>query len=402
MKKNLLVVVITLVSIFILWKAWEMFAPGEEKGGKSGRAAAVVPVEIQTLAPRTVKNMGEFSGTLLARSQFDIAPKVSGRLEKLYVNIGDKVKKGDLICELDDEEFKQQVAQARAELEVSQANLADVRSALDLAQRDYSRASDLLAQSIASRTEVDTAKARVTAAKAKFEVAEAQIKQRQAALSAAEVRLSYTRIVAEWNDDDEFRTIADRYIDEGAMLRANEPVVAIVDLSSVKAIINVVEQDFPNIEVGQATTLTTDAYVNHQFAGKVARRSPVLKVESRQARVEIEVPNPDGLLAPGMFVRVVIEFSSKDNVSVVPASSLAKRNGEQGVFLADLENMTARFIKVKTGIVDGQWVEIVEPALSGTVITLGQHLLEDGSKIIISETASEAAKTLDKSGSEKE
>jgi RND family efflux transporter MFP subunit len=311
---------------------------------------------------------------------------VPGRLEKLLVNIGDKVNNGDLIALLDSEEYAQQVAAARAELEVSQANLADSKSALDIAQRDYERSKELLQQKIASPTQLDQALAEYNAAKAKLEVAEAQIKQRQAALRTAEVRLSYTRIHASWDDQSSQRIVAERFVDEGSMLRANDPVVSIVDISTVKAIINVVEEDFPDIRVGQETTITTDAYGDRKFTGKVARRAPVLEEESRQARVEVEIPNPDRLLAPGMFVRATIQFDIHDDVTVVPGSALVRRNGDRGVFLADLENNSAKFIPVQTGIVDGEWVEIVEPELEGQVVTLGQHLLEDGASIVVSRT----------------
>ena len=385
MKKNIIIAIIVVVLAFILWQAWQMFTSGNEEKGPRKRSAVVVPVDIQLLKQRTVKDIGEFSGTLLAWSRFDIAPKVAGRLAKIHVNIGDRVEKGDLICQLDDEEFSQQLAQEKAQLEVSQANLADAKSSLDLAKRDYSRATDLLEKSIASKTEVETAHARLTAAEAKYQVAEAQIKQRQAAYNAARIRLSYTRILAEWQDNSGNRFVAERFVDEGAMLRANEAIVSIVDISKVRAIINVVEKDFPNVSIGQLTQLRTDAYPDRTFNGVVVRKSPVLKEESRQARVEIEIPNEDGLLAPGMFVRVEIEFDIHENVMAVPASCLATRNNQQGIFLADTTNNKAKFVKVKTGIVDGEWVEITDPQIQGYVITLGQHLLEDGSSILTSE-----------------
>ncbi|NIM95016.1 MAG: efflux RND transporter periplasmic adaptor subunit, partial [Anaerolineales bacterium] len=103
-----------------------------------------------------------------------------------------------------------------------------------------------------------------------------------------------------------------------------------------------------------------------------------------QARVEIEIPNPDGILKPGMFVRVQIEFAEHKNVTVVPLSALVKRNGQRGVFLADTQNMKAYFIPVTVGIIDHTLAEVVKPSLSGLVVTLGHHLLEDGSAIVMS------------------
>ena len=382
MKKAIIFVAILAVAALVSWRVYESLSEGWGSG--RDRRGLTVPVEVSPVSERTVRHIGEFSGTLLPKSQFSVAPKVSGRLEELPVNIGDTLTKGKLIAVLDSEEYAQQVAQAQAEMDVSQANLADSKSALDIAEREHKRAQDLLEQKIASETELDEALARLSAAKAKFDVSEAQIKQRKAAWEAAKVRLSYTRIVASWDDDLE-RKVAERFVDEGAMLRANDPIVSIVDLNSVRAVINVVEQDFPEISVGQATFITTDAYGDKVFAGTVARRAPVLQEESRQARVEIEIPNPEGLLAPGMFVRARIQFAEHEDATVVPQTALVRRNGDQGVFLADMKEMKARFVAVGVGIIDGEWVEIVNPEIEGKVVTLGQHLLEDGASITVSE-----------------
>jgi multidrug efflux pump subunit AcrA (membrane-fusion protein) len=109
----------------------------------------------------------------------------------------------------------------------------------------------------------------------------------------------------------------------------------------------------------------------------------LLKETSRQARVEIEVPNRNRLLKPGMFIRVQIELNRHDDATVVPVAALTKRNSQQGVFLADTQNMKAHFIPVTLGIVNTELAEVVKPSLSGSVVTVGDHLLEDGSSITL-------------------
>jgi RND family efflux transporter MFP subunit len=161
--------------------------------------------------------------------------------------------------------------------------------------------------------------------------------------------------------------------------------VSVVDVSTVIAVINVIERDFPDVLVGQATTLTTDAYGDREFVGKIVRRAPVLREESRQARVEVEIPNPERLLAPGMFVRASIQFAQHDGATVVPLTALARREGIQGVFVADTAAKKVRFEPVRTGFTEGGMVEVVEPQLEGYVVTLGHHLLEDGGTIALPE-----------------
>jgi RND family efflux transporter MFP subunit len=146
---------------------------------------------------------------------------------------------------------------------------------------------------------------------------------------------------------------------------------------------HVIERDYSKVRIGQEAIVATDAFPGVTFTGRVLRVAPLLKEASRQARVEIEIPNPDETLKPGMFVRVQIEFAEHTNATVVPVSALVKRDGQGGVFLADTQNLKAHFVPVTVGIVNGELAEIADPPVSGLVVTLGHHLIEDGSAIIL-------------------
>jgi multidrug efflux pump subunit AcrA (membrane-fusion protein) len=99
--------------------------------------------------------------------------------------------------------------------------------------------------------------------------------------------------------------------------------------------------------------------------------------------VEIEIPNPDESLAPGMFVRARIQFAEHPDAVTVPLGAVAKRNDRQGVFLVDTATMKVNFVPVTVGIIEGNVAEILDPKLEGSVVTLGQHLLEDGAAILL-------------------
>jgi RND family efflux transporter MFP subunit len=381
MKRIVAVVIVLAVLALIGWRIGQKVAAGKKANQARGQRA--VPVEATPVNRQTVHDVEEFTGTLLPKTQFIVAPKVPGRVEKLLVNIGDPVKNGDLVAQLDSEEYAQAVAQASAELDVSRANEADSASELDAADREYTRAKELREQKVASEAELDQAQTRSRAAQAKQQVAQAQIKQKEAALKAAEARLGYTHITVAWEDGDAPRAVAERFVDEGAMLKANDPIVSIVDLSSVIAVIYVIERDFPQISAGKVKAITTDAYPNREFTGQIVRRAPILKEESREARVEIEIPNADGLLAPGMFVRVRIQFAEHENATVVPVTALVRRNSQQGVFVVATKTMKAHFVPVTVGITEGDVIEVLEPKLEGLVVMLGQHLLEDGASVAL-------------------
>jgi multidrug efflux pump subunit AcrA (membrane-fusion protein) len=122
----------------------------------------------------------------------------------------------------------------------------------------------------------------------------------------------------------------------------------------------------------------------------VARVAPVLREGSRQARIEIEVHNEATLLKPGMFIRAEVDYARHENAVLAPVTALMTRQGRPGVFLADAVEKKAQFVPVTVGIVQGAKAEIVEPALSGLVVTLGQHLLTTGAEIVLPESAPKA------------
>jgi RND family efflux transporter MFP subunit len=381
--KKFLVLIVFLVCLALLgWQISERIADSSKSRGRQRRAAPV-PVEVVPVQERVARDMGLFTGTLYPHSQFIVAPKIAGRLEKLYVQIGDALEENQLIAVLEDDEYLQQVDQAKAELEVASANLEQSRSDLPIATREYERVKALRKKKIISESELDLAEANYKAQSAKNKVSLAQVSQKKAALKAAQVRLSYTQIRATWDDGGEIRYVGERFVDEGAMLAPNASIVSIIDIQNLIAVIYVIERDYAKVRIGQEAVITTDAFDGRVFRGKVVRVAPLLKVASREARVEMEVPNPEGLLKPGMFIRAEMEFDKKENALVIPVQAITKRNGKSGVFLVDTQEMKAHFVPVIFGITSKEWAEVVDPPLSGPVVTLGQHLLQEGSTVIL-------------------
>ena len=381
--KKIFTIAILIVGIGFL--GWQIYtkASVSRKEFKMQRRNLTVAVEIAPVQKTSIREIGQFTGSLLPLSEFKVAPKIAGRLEKILVNIGDTVKGGQLVAVLDDEEYHQQVNQAIAELEVAQANFEERDNALQNAKREYERTVALREKKIASESELDAAKSEFNGQQAKLKVAQAQVSQKKAAMEMAKVRLSYTRIQVPQNQAANQRVVGERYVDEGAMLAPNTPIVSILNIGTLTAVINVIERDYPKIRPGLEAVISTDAFPGRTFHGRVVRIAPLLMEKSREARIEIEIPNDQRLLKPGMFVRVQIEFQQHDNVTVVPIAALVKRNGKQGVFEVDRKEKKAHFVPVELGIVNGTQAEILNPPLSGAVVTLGQHLLEDGGNIIL-------------------
>jgi multidrug efflux pump subunit AcrA (membrane-fusion protein) len=259
---------------------------------------------------------------------------------------------------------------------------------------------------------MDTASATYSAAQTRLKVAQAQAEQKEAALKVAQLQLSYTKVQAFWEGGDpnrpdahrHDRVVGERFVDEGTLVSINQPIVSVLENDPLMAVIFVIERDYPKISIGQEAAVTTDAYPGKTFAGAIRRIAPLLRESSRQARVEIEIANADHLLKPGMFVRALVEFGRHDQAALIPISALVRRAGKEGVFIVEGSPLTpvsfqpaenrqptpdepavlqARFVPVTTGVVSGEIVELLEPAVSGMVVTLGNHLLEDRSRVIL-------------------
>ena len=376
-----------LVIAFLGWKIYE-----KTKGGEgSGLGGVAVAVEIAPIQKSSLRDLARFTGTLTAKSNVVVAPKIAGRLNRLLVDIGDPVRSGQLLAVLEDEEYRQQVIQAEADLRVAAANLEEARSSLAMADRNLERARTLHQTGIQSDAQLDQVLAQQQAQSARYNVTVAQLANREAALESSRVRLSYSQIKTSWDKGGTVRYVGERFADEGAMLTVNNPILTIIQLQPILAVIHVTDKDYFRLKIGQPAWISGSAFPGKGFQGRIVRIAPLLQEASRQARVEIEVENPEKLLKPGMFVTTQIEYARRADVTVVPYNALAKRNDRQGIFLVDRATKLARFIPVETGIVEGGRVEIVAPKnLSGYVVTLGHYLLEIEGQVIIPEAPAAA------------
>ena len=378
------------LALAIWWTAEEQFSGGTALDGPRPVAVDAVNVETRALTERV-----RFSGSLAAATRVGIASRVTGRLDRLHVDLGDTVAPGDLLAELDDQEFRQELAQARAEHLVARASVNEAEAAMEAAERRLRRTGELREQRIASEAELEAAETEVRAERARLELAQAQVIQREAAVRSAEIRLGYTRIHANRHENGTTQLVAERLADPGSIIQANEPLLTLVGLDPLRAVIFVTERDYPRLQRGQTVWLRSDAHPQVTFEGRIARLAPVFREDSRQARVEIEIPNPEERLRPGMFVDARVVTGGRKQASAVPSDALLERDGQRGVFqlTEDKDGQRARFLPVRTGIRDGDWVEIRDPELDGRVITLGRHLLTDGTPVRVAEDTADVAES---------
>lgn len=354
-----------------------------EPSTRAAQARGPVPVEVEPVTHGPIERRRLFTGTLEPAAELVVAPKVGGRIERMAVDLADVVQRGQVVAVLDDDEFRQAQAQARAELAVARAEANAARKALKIARREHARVEGLRGRGIVSEQELDTVEAAKLEAEAAVAVASSEVTRAEAALRAAQVRQGYSEVVANWSEGDTQRVVAARYADEGSTVAANAPLLSIVDLDPVVVVVNVTERDYAELEPGQRVNLETDAFEGETFEGTVARIAPVFQAQSRQARVELTVPNEDGRLKPGMFARASTVLERLEDATIVSEDALVTRDGRTSVFVVSDDRATVSLRPVTVLIRNAGRVAVEGQGIKGDVVTLGQQRLEDGTAITV-------------------
>jgi RND family efflux transporter MFP subunit len=377
MKKRLVVILGLLVVAVLVFRILLLLIKGSGDGGSNFQRPPVA-VEVARVQYGPIKDIRQFTGSIYPYYQYAVAPKVAGRIIQIRKRIGDWVQRGEVIARIDDAEYQQAVLEAEANLKIAQASLTEARSQFALAGQDLDRAQTLQEKGIASAAELDAATTNFDAQQSRLKLAQAQVEQKEAALTSARIRLNYTVLVA-----TEPGYIGERFVDEGSLLAPNSPIMSVIGIDSVIVRTTIIERDYGRIQIGQEAEVEVDAFPSIGFTGRVARMAPMLQQASRMAQMEVEVANDSLMLKPGMFARVNVVLAQRDSTQIVPSQAVVTIEGQKGVFVIDQGNSTARYIPVQEGIVTPERTEILSPALQGLVVTLGQHLLADGSPVIL-------------------
>jgi RND family efflux transporter MFP subunit len=384
MKKKYIVWAIgaAFLAIFI-WRIAVLIV-GDQKGpaGRTGRPA--VAVEVAAIRYEPIQETMQMTGSIHPLYRYIVAPKVSGRIIRISKRIGDWVRSGETIAKIDDGEYQQMLLEAEANLRIANANLAETESQLELAKQELARVQALEEKQIASVSELDAATTRFEAQRSRMELARAQVEQRQAALNSARIRLSYTTLVAA-----EPGFIGERFVDEGSLLAPNSAVVSVIGIDTVIVRTTVIERVYGQIRMDQPAKVQVDAFPGRAFYGRVSRIAPMLQEASRVAQMEVEVANDSLILKPGMFCNVTVMLAEKDSAQVVPTQAIVTRDGTDGVFIVKGGEAIAHYVPVQLGISTPDKTEILSPRIEGSVVSLGQHLLEEGSSVILPEKREE-------------
>jgi RND family efflux transporter MFP subunit len=361
-------------------------------GGQGSSARAPMTVELGMVSRATISEQITVVGNLIAEATVAVVPRTAGRLQDISVKLGDRVTRGQRIAKVEDFELVEQVKQAEAAQEVALATIRQREADLKLAETNVGRSRDLFQRQLIARQILDDTEARYQSAIAQLDTARAQQSQSKARLDELQISVANTVITS---PVDGF--VAKRSVDPGAFVSQQMPVAEVVDITPVRLVANIVEKDLKQLHPGNATEAQVDAFPGESFRGRIARVSPVLDPTTRTAPIEIEIPNGDARLRPGMYARVGISTGQKKNALVVPSNALVDLGGRRGVFVP--RNDTAVFRIVQVGLEQPTMAEVLGGlAENETVITTGSAALRDGDRILLSENTGETAGPRGRSG----
>jgi HlyD family secretion protein len=361
-------------------------------GGGGGGQRLPMTVELASVKRADMASTITVVGNLVGAATVAAVPKVAGRLETVAVRLGDRVSRGQTIAKIEDREIQEQVKQAQASYDVSSATIRQREADLKLAQTNLDRSRNLYERELIPKQTFDDTDARYQAAVAQLDLANAQFAQARARLDELKINLANTLMTSPVSG-----FVGSRALDPGAWVTPNSVFISVVDISFVRLVASVVEKDIRRITQGLQANVEVDAFPGDTFEGRVAHIAPVLDPATRTAQIEVEIPNPQFRLKPGMYAKVSFTVDKKANTLVIPTTALVDVGGNRGVFLANEaeQGQVASFKKIEVGLMDQTFVEVIAGLSEGDrVVTTGAAALREGDRILLSDEGGTGANGL--------
>lgn len=372
-----LIVTAVMLSAVGLYSRRETFARAKQQS--NGAPAAFVRIETVTEGA-TVRDSIAQNMSIEAVDRVKMMPRVTGRLERLHVKQGDKVKAGQLVAALEHEQQDALIGAAQAQLASAKADTERANAEMMNAKTNLSRYERLVKEGFSTQQQYDAVETAYTSARAGYNAALA--KERQVAAELNRVQSTKNDYIMVSPIDG---TVMNDYsLTQGAMISPSSPIADIADLRRLKATLRVPELKIFVVKPGMPVFLRFDALPGEEFEGRVARIDPYVDPATRTSSVEIELDNSaTGFrLRPGMFGQALIVEREYKNAVVIPDTAL--HTSETGFYVFVEDGGVARLRVVSAGIRQGNTVQITDGLKSGDrVIVFGGNNLNDGENVTV-------------------
>ncbi len=347
MKKLNSILIISVLTVLILFTGCGKKNGSDEEAEKEEKT--LIPIEVATVSKGAIAAYFNGTATLAAEEDAQVVAKVSGVVQEILIEEGDRIQAGAILARLDGEILTVELAQSEARFQ--------------RLKEDFKR-KETLFQKDAISVEI-------------YQQAKFELESQQAARDLVNLNLGYTEIRSPIGG-----IITERHIKVGNMVLTNATAFRVTDFEPLLAVLYVPEREIGKLAVGQKALLTVDALTETTFDGRIDRISPIVDPRTGTVKVTIVVNDELGLLKVGMFSRVSIIYDIHENILMVPREAILLEDDESLVFVVR-DSMVFRE-KVVTGYVNTSHLEILSGlTISDTVVVMGQGSLKDSALIDI-------------------
>ena len=362
MKRKLLYIAIAVAAVAMVLVTIQIVKSHRQKDVNVADKA--LPVTIAAVVQHEFTDEISAVGTLKAREISPLSPKVAGTVTDVLVDVGHRVKAGQVMIRLDRTNFDLAVKQVQAALAAAEAVVAQ-------AEREHRRATELLKERVIPQSRFD-------AVEAALKTAQAQRDQAKAILGSAREHLKDTEIRSPITG-----TVVERNVEIGQAVAPGVQLLRIVDQTSLKADIDLPEGDIGRVAIGATAMITVDSFPGEAFSGKVIVINPMVDRQTRTFRVRIQVPNQAGKLMDGMFAKVRL-FLGKLRALSVPRDALQRLPGSGTYYVFVVVGNKSVKRTVQVGVIEEQLAEVRDGLAQGEkVVTSGAGRLRTGAEIIV-------------------
>ena len=348
------------VCVIIGYRIYSNIQADRARAAKMSQSRSIAVVTAHPVR-RTIVPQLHFSGSLDPEWQAQVAAKVDGRLEKVYVHEGDCVEKGQVLAILEQMDTDANLLSAKG-------SFLDAQTSLRKAETDLARYEKLYATGAVSQQVVDDYRFARDNAAAKLEAARGSLQGMESKAAGTVVTAPADGIVAK------------RFYQAGYYAKAGTPLFAIADISMLKTTIHIPEGQVTGVKVGNEADIALPAYPGKKLVGKITRIAPVADLPAHTFAAEVSVDNSEGLLA-GVYANVSLIGEPREQVLTIPMHAIVMRDDQQTVFVADAQGVVQRRV-LALGYSDDKVAEV----LSGldekdTIVVEGHNKLREGSRI---------------------
>ena len=379
-KKRALVILLGLFLILGAAFAWRL-THQPAKSQKKDRKAVKGPISVAVAEARrgSMVNYSEYSGEVSPFERIPISSKISGKIQKIYVNTGDFVNAGDRLLLIETEEIEIRKEQSLAAIETARASVKQAEINLDNTRREHERSKSLYEQKVLTSQAWEGIQAKYQAAQAQKEMAESSLMQSKAAMKTVQYQLDNALLTSPTSG-----RIESRQAEEGIIIGPASPLLTVINVSRLKISFDVSEKDIIRAKQGTPALVAFDALGKKEIPASITITAPSLNPVSKTMRCEIHIWNSGGDIKPGMFARVKVALESASGKIIIPREAVIRSGSVTKVFTVVKGRAVERVIN--TGISDPSSVTVTE-GLKETdkVVVSGKEYLENNFEVKIEE-----------------